>query len=95
MPAIAAISAMTSALRASAVDSGEGAKRAVMDDVRIGDRQYHPVVPLPKQRVEHILEIDDIRLAVGRCLSFMPWSAMITTTRPPHRAAPRYLSIMA
>ena len=39
-----------------------------MDDIRIGDRQDHLGLAGAKASVEHILQIDDVGLAIGEML---------------------------
>ena len=49
------------------IDGGEGAERAVMGDVRVGDRQDDARLARAEPFVEQILQIDDVGLAVGAC----------------------------
>ena len=50
------------------IDRGEGAERAVMHDIGIGDRQDHPRLAGADPAVEHVLQIDHVRRAVGLVL---------------------------
>ena len=47
------------------VSGGKRAQRAVVHDIRIGNGQNHPRHPQPQPAVEHILQINDVGLAVG------------------------------
>ena len=52
-------------VRRRQVDRRERAQRAVVDDVRIGDRQDHARARRAVRRVEHVLQEDDVRPAEG------------------------------
>ena len=50
------------------INRRERAERAVMGDIRIGDRQDHPRLVLAEPLIEQVLQIDHVRLAVRQML---------------------------
>ena len=54
--------------RAIGIDRGEAAERPMVHHIRVGDRQDDPRRVLAQPLVEHVLQVDDIRLAVGAYL---------------------------